>query len=86
MREAASLVGALHGIDALVFTGAIGENAAPVREGIVTALGWLGFELDPAANAANDRRITRASSRLSGYVVATDEELMIARHTRSAMA
>jgi len=85
-REAASLVGALQGIDALVFTGGIGENAAPIRERIVTALQWLGFEIDAAANQANDRRITRATSRLPAYVVATNEELMIARHTYRAVA
>jgi acetate kinase len=85
-REAASLIGALQGIDAMVFTGGIGENAAPIRERVVTALQWLGFELDPAANEANERRITRATSRLPAYVVATDEELMIARHTHRAVA
>jgi len=85
-REAGSLAAALQGLDALVFTGGIGENAAPVREKIVTALAWLGFALDPAANAANARRITDAASGAPAYVIATNEELMIARHTRNAMA
>jgi acetate kinase len=86
VRELGSLVAALQGLDALVFTGGIGENAAPVRERIVNALPWLGFALDPAANAANARRITQATSATPAYVVATNEELMIARHTRDAMA
>ncbi|HEY4139283.1 MAG TPA: acetate kinase, partial [Casimicrobiaceae bacterium] len=86
VRELGSLVAALQGLDALVFTGGIGENAAPVRERIVSALPWLGLTLDPAANAANARRITRATSATSAYVIATNEELMIARHTRAAMA
>ena len=85
-RELGSLVAALQGLDALVFTGGIGENAAPVRERIVNALGWLGFALDPAANAANARRITQPTSATPAYVIATNEELMIARHTRAAMA
>ena len=70
----------------MVFTGGIGENAAPVRERIVNALPWLGFALDPAANAANARRITQSTSATPAYVIATNEELMIARHTRAAMA
>ena len=85
-RELGSLVAALQGLDALVFTGGIGENAAPVRERIVNALGWLGFVLDPAANAANARRISQPTSATPAYVIATNEELMIARHTRAAMA
>ena len=85
-RELGSLVAALQGLDALVFTGGIGENAAPVRERIVNALPWLGFALDPAANAANARRITQPTSATPAYVIATNEELMIARHTRAAMA
>ena len=86
VRELGSLAAALQGLDALVFTGGIGENAAPVRERIVTALTWLGFTLDHAANAANARRITDSASITPAYVIATNEELMIARHTRAAMA
>jgi acetate kinase len=86
VHELGSLVAALQGLDALVFTGGIGENAAPVRAHIVNALPWLGFALDPAANAASARRITQPTSGTPAYVVATNEELMIARHTRAAMA
>ena len=85
VREVGSLVAALSGIDALVFTGGIGQNAAPVRERIVSGLSWFGFELDAAANAASARLITRPASR-PAYVLSTNEELMIARHTRNAMA
>ena len=85
VRELGSLAGALHGIDALVFTGGIGENAAPVRAQILRAVQWLGFEVDDAANAASKNRITKPASRVPAYVIATDEELMIARHTRDAV-
>ena len=86
VRELGSLVAALHGLDALVFTGGIGENAAPVRAQILRAVQWLGFEVDDAANAASKKRITSPASRIPAYVIATDEALMIARHTRDAIA
>ena len=85
VREVGSLVAALRGLDALVFTAGIGEHAAPIRARIVNALPWLGFELDEAANADDKQRITKATSRIPAYVIPTDEELMIARHTRDAM-
>jgi acetate kinase len=85
-RELGSLAAALGGLDALVFTGGIGENAAPVRAQVIRAAGWLGLELDPAANAGHRPCITTATSRIPAYVVATDEELMIARHARAALA
>ena len=85
VREVGSLVAALSGIDALVFTGGIGENAGPVRERILSGLSWFGFDLDAAANAASARLITRPASR-PAYVLSTNEELMIAWHTRNAMA
>ena len=68
-----------------MFTGGIGENAAPVRAQILRAVQWLGFEVDDAANAASKSRITKPASRVPAYVIATDEELMIARHTRDAV-
>lgn len=80
-RELGSLAAALGGLDALVFTGGIGEHAAPVRAAIVRASAWLGLELDDAANRSHGPRITTAESRVAAYVVPTDEELMIARHT-----
>jgi acetate kinase len=80
-RELGSLAAALGGLDALVFTGGIGENAAGVRARIVDGGTWLGLELDPAANARNAQRITTPDSDVPAYVVPTDEELTIARHT-----
>ena len=81
-RELGSLAAALGGLDALVFTGGIGEHAAPVRAAIVDAAAWLGLELDPSANARDAQRITTPDSDAHAYVIPTNEELMIARHTR----
>jgi len=86
VRELGSLAAALGGIDALVLTGGIGENAIPIRARICTGAHWLGLDLDEQANAAGGPRISRAGSRVSAWVVRTDEELMIARHTRSMLA
>ncbi|RPH72106.1 MAG: acetate/propionate family kinase [Myxococcaceae bacterium] len=85
-RELGSLAAALGGLDALVFTGGIGEHASPIRERVIQAAAWLGLELDPVANARGDQRVTRATSRVPAYVIPTDEELMIARHTRNVIA
>src|SRR5215831_11550398 len=85
-RELGSLAAALGGLDALVFTAGIGENAAPIRERVVQGAAWLGIALDPAANAAGGPRISTAGSRVPAYVVPTNEELMIARHTRRLLA
>jgi acetate kinase len=81
-RELGSLAAALGGLDALVFTAGIGEHAAPVRARVCRDAAWLGLELDEAANEAGGPRISSASSHVSAWVVPTDEELMIARHTR----
>jgi len=80
-RELGSLAGALGGLDGLVFTAGIGENAAPIRRRICAAAAWLGIEFDDAANAAGGPRINRAGSRVSAWVIPTDEDLVIARHT-----
>ncbi|MFZ5558563.1 MAG: acetate/propionate family kinase [Pseudomonadota bacterium] len=80
-REAGSLAAALGGLDALVFTAGIGENSARIRARACAACAWLGVELDEAANAAGGPRISAPGSRASVWVVPTDEELMIARHT-----
>ena len=82
IRELGSLVAALGGIDALVLSGGIGENAISIRARICSGARWLGFDLDEQANAAGEPRISRADSRVSAWVVPPDEELMIARHTR----
>ncbi len=76
-----ALVAVLGGIDTLVFTGGIGEHAAPVRAEIVAGLGHLGLTIDAAANAASARVISAAGAPGSVLVVPTDEEAMIARHT-----
>ncbi len=80
VREIGSLAAALRGLDALVFTGGIGEHAAPVRERICAALGWLGVECDPEANGRDARRISPAGSAVDVLVLPTNEEWMIARH------
>jgi acetate kinase len=75
------LAAAMGGIDAFVFTAGIGENSPAMRARIAEKLGWLGAELDPAANAAGGPVISTRGSRVALYVIPTDEELMIARHT-----
>jgi len=80
-RELGSLAAALGGLDALVFTAGIGEHAAPVRARVCRDAAWLGLELDQAANAAGGPRISSVASKVSAWVIPTDEELMIARHT-----
>jgi len=85
-RELGSLAAALGGLDAIVFTAGIGERAAPVREKVCRAAAWLGVELDAAANAAHGPCISTATSRTRAWVVPTNEELMIARHTRQLLA
>lgn len=84
-REIGSLVAALGGIDALVFTAGIGENDVATRAEVLRSAGWLGFELDEAINAVGGPRISRGSGP-SAWVIATDEELMIARGMRDVMA
>jgi acetate kinase len=81
VREIGSLAAAIGGLDALVFTGGIGEHAAPVRAAVCRALGWLGVELDEAANSADAQRVSQPSSRVDVLVLPTNEEWMIARHT-----
>lgn len=85
-RQIGSLAAALGGLDGIVFTGGVGENAAPVRSAICRACRWLGLELDEALNRRRDGRISAAHSRVAAYVIATDENLMIARHTRALIA
>ncbi|MGH6930895.1 MAG: acetate/propionate family kinase [Dongiaceae bacterium] len=81
-RQLGSLAAALGGLDALVFAGGIGEHAAPVRAQVCALAGWLGIELDDRANAAGEGVITRPGSRVVVRIVPTNEELVIARHTR----
>jgi acetate kinase len=81
-RELGSLAAALGGLDAVVFTGGIGEHAAPIRARVCQDAQWLGVALDARANASGGPRISAPGSRVSAWVVPTDENLMIARHTR----
>lgn len=80
-RELGSLVAALGGLDALVFTAGIGEHAQSLRARVCRDAEWLGIHLDEAANAAGGPRITRPDSAATAWVIPTNEELMIARHT-----
>jgi len=82
---AAQLTAAMEGIDALVFTAGIGENAPVIREAVLARLSWLGIAPAIEANRRNELCITRKDSRVRAYVVPTDEELMIAIHTRELM-
>ncbi len=83
VREIGALAASLGGVDALVFTAGIGEHAVEIRRRVCDGAAWLGIALDPAANEAGGPRLTRSESRVSAWVVPTDEDLMIARHTRS---
>jgi acetate kinase len=84
-KEIGALAAVLSGIDALVFTAGIGENSPEIRRRICDASAWLGIELDSEANAAGRARITRPECKVSAWVIPTNEELMIARHTRSLL-
>jgi acetate kinase len=80
------LAAALGGLDAFVFTAGIGENSADIRARIAARLAWLGAVLDPKANAAHALRISASDSGVALYVIPTDEELMIARHTVAVLS
>jgi acetate kinase len=84
-RELGSLAAALGGLDAIVFTAGIGEKAAAIRERVCTAAAWLGVTLDASANAANGPLISTPQSTAAAWVIPTNEELMIARHTFAAI-
>jgi acetate kinase len=80
-RELGSLAAALGGLDALVFTGGVGENATAIRAQVCHSAGWLGIALDEAANQGGGPRLTRPDSPASAWVVATDEQGVIAAAT-----
>jgi acetate kinase len=80
-KEIGALAAVLQGIDGLVFTAGIGENSAEIRKRLCEACRWLGIDLDEDANAGKGPRISRPGSRVSAWVIPTNEELMIARHT-----
>jgi acetate kinase len=81
LQETGSLAAAMGGIDGFVFTGGIGENAESVRSRVCRGLAWLGIEIDDAADARHGHCISVPGSRVSAWVIPTDEERMIARHT-----
>jgi acetate kinase len=82
---AGSLAAAMGGIDGFVFTAGMGENSPDIRDRVGRWLSWLGLEIDTDANQANGPCISRKDSAVSAYVVPTDEELMIGRHTLAAL-
>jgi acetate kinase len=84
-RELGSLAAALGGLDAIVFTAGIGEHAGAIREAVCRRAAWLGVELDGLANANGAPRVSTPSSRVAAWVIPTNEELMIARHTRRVL-
>jgi len=83
--EIGGLAAALGGLDALVFTGGIGEHSAPIREGIMRGCGWLGLEFDPSANAAHAPMLSVPGSNVRAYRVPTDEDLVIARDMKHVL-
>jgi len=84
-REIGALASVLRGIDGLVFTAGIGENSPEIRSRICEASAWLGMQLDARANEAADPRISIPGASVSVWVIPTNEELMIARHTWSLL-
>ena len=84
-KEIAALAAVLGGIDGLVFTAGIGENSTEIRRRICEACKWLGVDLDAEANANRGPRISSPQSKVSAWVIPTNEELMIARHTWSLL-
>jgi len=84
-KEIGALAAVLGGLDGLVFTAGIGENSTEVRRRICEACSWLGVRLDLEANEAHGPRITTRDSDVSAWVIPTNEELMIARHTAAQL-
>lgn len=84
-KEIGALTAVLGGVDALVFTAGIGENSAEIRRRICESSAWLGIELDDAANTKRESKISSPRSKVSVWVIPTNEELMIARHTGSLL-
>lgn len=80
-----TLAAAMGGIDAFVFTAGIGENAPAIREQVTNRLAWLGLEVDPDANSRSDTRISTEAAKTPVFVIPTNEELMIAKHTLAAL-
>jgi acetate kinase len=86
VKEIGALTAVLGGLDALVFTGGIGEHSSIIRQRICDTFSWLEMELDTEANKRNDVRISSVQSSVSVWVIPTDEEQMIVRHIRSLLS
>ena len=84
-RELGSLSASLGGLDAIVFTAGIGEHSVSLRERVCRDAAWLGVDLDAESNAKGGPRISTGTSRTAAWVVPTNEELMIARHTEGVL-
>jgi acetate kinase len=84
-REIGAMAAVLEGLDAIVFCGGIGENSRLIRESVLAAMEWIGVELDPDRNRTNDGIISSDRSRVRVFVIPTNEELMIARHTAAVI-
>ena len=84
--NAGMLAAALNGLDAFIFTAGIGENSATIRARVAEKLAWLGVDFDTEANKAGGSLISKPHSKVATYVIGTDEELMIARHTVSFLS
>jgi acetate kinase len=84
-KQIGALTAALGGVDAIVFTAGIGENSPEIRRRICEASRWLGIAVDESSNARRGPRISTSGSKVSAWVIPTNEELMIARHTASLL-
>jgi acetate kinase len=85
-KHLGAMIATLGGVDAVLFSGGIGENSAAIRERVCRDAAWLGVELDPTANAAGGPRIGTSGARVSAWTIPTNEELMIARHTHRLLS
>jgi len=85
VREVGSLAAALGGLDAIIFTGGIGENDAGIRANVAQGCQWLGLELDKARNEGGPGRISADASSMDAWVIPTDEERVVARHTSAVL-
>ena len=85
-REIGSLAAALGGLDTLVFTAGVGENAAEIRARIIAQCGWLGVRLDEQANTAGARRISLPEAAVTALIIPTDEQVIIARGVAGLLA
>jgi acetate kinase len=81
-EQIAAMASSIGGIDVLIFTGGIGENSHEVRQKICALLEWMGLQFDDSVNVQNREVISAPDSRVEVLIIPTDEEIMIAQHTR----